>query len=167
MADIARKVARAARVADEVVEILDPIWHAALILGFVSLLWLAFDRTPPFQIVQVYPAQAHPGEQVLLTAEVRRDNLKHCAADVSRYVVDSEGVRWDEPDKSLPAGAIHRLLETGPETLRIPLNVPLEAAPGFGHVVADIKYRCNPTHAIFPIRAEVATPITILPQRLE
>ena len=41
MAGIAHQLARVARIADEVVEILDPVWHGALILGFVSLLWLA------------------------------------------------------------------------------------------------------------------------------
>jgi hypothetical protein len=167
MAGIAHQVARVARVADEVVEILDPVWHGALILGFVSLLWLALDRRPPLEIVQVYPTEAHPGEQVLLTAEVRRQNLRHCAADVSRYVVDGEGIRWDEPSKTVPAGAIHRLMERGPETLRIPLGIPLQAAPGYGQAVADIEYRCNITHAVIPIHAAMATPITILPQRFE
>lgn len=162
MAGIARQVAQGFKWLDEVVEILDPVWRAALILGLISLAWLSLDRRPPFEVVQVYPAYALPGEQVQLVAEVRRDLLRHCAADMSRYIIDSRGTRWDEPDRHFAPETITHLARQSPDMLRLSIKVPEDAAPGLAEVISDLKYRCNVTHALLPIRTTVVIPFTVL-----
>jgi len=162
MASITRQIAAGFRWLDQAVEILDPVWRGALILGACSLLWLAFDREPPFKVLQVYPAYAMPGQQVQIVAEVKRDHLRHCAAHMSRYVFDGAGTRWDEPDRHFSPETIKLIAERSPDLLKLSVTVPPEAVPGYAMVVSDLQYRCNVTHTIFPVRTSVQMPFTIL-----
>lgn len=164
MVGIGRQIAGCLRAIDEIVDILDPVWNAALLLGIGSLLWLALDRKPPFELVEVYPAQARPGEHVQIIAKVRRDLDRGCAADMSRYVFDGRGTRWDEPTRHFSAETIELMAEQQPETLRVSVMVPFDAHPGIGRVVSDLEYRCNITHALVPIRTSAVMPFTILPR---
>lgn len=165
MAGIVHKVASWAHAFDEAVEVLNPIWNAAIVLGLGSLAWLAFDREPPFKVLQVYPAQARPGEQVQIVAKVRRDLDRNCASDMSRYVFDGRGMRWDEPTRHFSAETIEVLAGSQPDMLRLSVMVPFDAHPGPGKVVSDLEYRCNITHAAWPIRVTAVMPFTILPRQ--
>jgi hypothetical protein len=164
MAGVARQVARGFKWVDEVVEILDPVWKGAIALGIGSLAWLAMDRAVPFEVLQVYPAQARPGEQVQIVAKVSRDVSRGCASDMSRYIFDGRGTRWDEQTRHFSADTIELMSKQSPDMLRVSVTVPLDAYPGAASVVSDLEYRCNITHAVWPIRSSVVMPFTILPR---
>ncbi len=163
MASIARTVIRGFNALDEAIEAMSWVWSGLLILGLGSIAWLAMDRAVPFTVVQVYPAAARPGEQVEIVAKVRRDLSRQCAADMSRFVFDGRGTRWDEPTRHFSPETIAMMARQNPDTLRVSVTVPRDAYPGNGSVVSDLEYRCNITHAAWPIRTTAVMPFTILP----
>lgn len=164
MAGLARQVGGLFKALDDAFEIMGPILNAAIVLGLGSLAWLALDRKPPFEVLQVYPAQARPGEQVQIVARVRRDLHRGCSSDMSRYVFDGRGTRWDEPARHFSPDTISLMAAQNPDTLRVSVMVPFDAYPGQGKVVSDLEYRCNITHAVWPITTSAVMPFTILPR---
>lgn len=164
MVGLGRQIGGCLEAVDEIFEVLTPVWNAAIILGLGSLAWLAMDRSAPFEVMQVYPAKAKPGEQVQIIAKVRRDTSRGCSSDLSRYVFDGRGTRWDEPTRHFSADTIALMAQQSPDMLRVSVTVPLDAYPGAASVVSDLEYRCNITHAAWPIRTTVVMPFTILPR---
>lgn len=165
MVVLARQVVRGLRWVDDLFDLASPISTGLLALGLVAFGVLALDRRVPFQILEVYPAAARPGEQVQIVAKVRRDLDRNCASDMSRYVFDSRGMRWDEPTRHFSAETIEVLAGSQPDMLRLSVMVPFDAHPGPGKVVSDLEYRCNITHAAWPIRVTAVMPFTILPRQ--
>lgn len=163
MASFARSLIQGFNTLDEIVEAMSWVWTGLLILGIGSLAYLAMDREPPFSVVQVYPASARPGEQVEIVAKVRRDLDRQCASDMSRFVFDGRGTRWDEPTRHFSPDTIAMMARQNPDTLRVSVTVPKDAYPGQGSVVSDLEYHCNVTHAFWPIRITAVMPFTILP----
>ena len=148
---------------DDVVDSLSWVWTGMLLLGLGSLGWLASDRAPPFQVLEVYPAAARAGEYVTIVANVRRDLHRKCDAIASRSVFDGRGTRFDEQTRRFTRETIEKMGRESPGILRVSVKIPGEAAPGSGSVVSDLDYQCNITHAIWPIKTSAVLPITILP----
>ncbi len=154
----------ALRWADEVLDIASPIVTGLLLLGLLSLGWMALDTRPPFEVLRVEPAIAAPGESVTITAKVRRDLDRECSCKMRRALFDGAGVRHDDAtDYEFSAEAIRAMSESSSDTLSLKIRVPIDAAPGKARVESDLAYRCkgNLVHLVWPIRMLAVMPLTI------
>lgn len=138
-----------------------PTWTlwAALLIVLVQ----ALDRRPPFGLLHVYPAQARPGEVVTIYAEVRRDGARQCEVDVNRSLNDAHGKRWDYPEAHFSAEAVALTEARTPGRMAPTFVLPTSAAPGPAEITTSLRYRCNKTHAIWPITLTHTLPLTVLP----
>lgn len=136
--------------------------NAILILGLLSVAWFAMDREPPFAVLSVEPASALPGQWVKLRGEVRRDLHRKCASDFSRYIFDSEGVRFDLGNASASAAMIERIDRSDPGHLTIAFQVPATIHPGKAELVTVLEYACNKVHRFWPIEVLTTMPFTVL-----
>lgn len=138
-----------------------PNW--TIIAAIVIVAVQASDREPPFELLRVEPAFARPGETVTIYADVWRDHSRACALDVYRSMYDVRGVRWDYPAAHFTAQAIAINEARMPGRMAPTFPVPLSAAPGPAEVVTGLEYRCNKTHALWPIELTHKLPFTVLP----
>jgi hypothetical protein len=138
------------------------IAHALLWGGILSLGVLLWDRNPPFEVIDVYPAVAYPGDFVQITAKVRRDTGRHCDAEFSRYIFDADGSRFDLGQSLASASFIRALEERKPGELTVTVQVPAAAQPGPATLDTVLEYRCNITHSWWPIHVETSLPFEIL-----
>jgi len=138
-----------------------PTWTlwAALLIVVVQ----AMDRRPPFELLHVYPAQARPGEVLTIYADVRREQTRACAVDVHRSLHDARGKRWDYPDAHFSSEAIALSEERTPGRMAPSFLLPEMAAPGPAQIITSLQYRCNKTHALWPIELTHTLPLTVLP----
>lgn len=131
----------------------------------LTLLVFLVDRAPPFSVISVEPASAKPGDLVILRALVHRDTARDCSALFSRYVFDSRQVRFDDiarPTRASDAFIDH-LERVDPGRLTLAFVVPAGMAPGPARVETVLHYRCNITHAVWPIEVTAQMPFTVLP----
>lgn len=138
-----------------------PNWtiFAALLIFIVQ----AMDREPPFAVLQVYPAQAKPGDTITLNAEVWRDPQRQCSAVMGRSVFDSKGARWDYPLATFSAASISRMESATPGRMSVSLVVPPGAAPGTAELLSVLEYKCNQAHVLWPISVTTHMTFTVLP----
>lgn len=134
-----------------------------ILVAVVLVLFEASDRKPPFQLLSVEPAAARPGESVVITSRVWRDGSRDCSAHRSRSMFDAASVRYDYPVAMFSDAAIDRVERETPGLLRVAVVLPLSATPGPANVVSVTQYRCNRTHAVWPIDVTTVMPFTILP----
>jgi hypothetical protein len=134
-----------------------------LIVAMVLIVWQATDREPPFHVVSVEPAHAHPGEVVVITARVKRDTTRNCSATMSRSIYDSTGARADYPVTRFSDSMIDMMEKETPGMLRVALLVPMQATSGPARLVSVLDYRCNRVHSLWPIEVTTIMPFEVLP----
>jgi hypothetical protein len=148
---------------DALLERLSWVPSLVLLIALVVILIQITDRRPPFEIRHVEPAFARAGEALTLHAEVWRDVDRKCSAEMSRYVFDANGARWDYPVSMFSSSIISRMEQATPGALKVAIIVPVGAAPGRAELVSVLSYRCNRAHALWPIEVTTHMPFIILP----
>lgn len=140
-------------------------WLArCIILGGVTLvLYYAADREPPFYVISTEPAEVKAGEFVTLKSAVYRDVSRGCNTEFSRFLWDAHGARFDLGTSKMSADAIAMMDRKSPGRLTLSVHVPTAVAPGPARLQTTIMYRCNRTHAWWPIETSVDMPFTVLP----
>ena len=137
---------------------------ALLVFTMGTTLLMLMDRTPPFAVLKVYPAEARPGEHVWLRADVRRDLDRKCSVEFSRYIFDSTGGRVaDLGNGSMSAASIEAMDQRAPGKLAVRITVPEGTTPGVARLSTDLSYICNRTHLIWPIHTTSTMQFTVLP----
>jgi hypothetical protein len=134
-----------------------------LVAFAIELAIWAVDRAPPFEILSVDPAMAAPGQQVQLTARVRRDVDRYCSVTYTRHIYDGANFRHDlEGAQRMNVEAIRAMDARAPGMLHVALRVPADAVPGSAALVTTLDYECNPLHAAWPIHVVSEMQFTIL-----
>jgi hypothetical protein len=112
-------------------------------------LWTA-DRHMPVVILEstLLTPEVPAGEAARVRYTVIRTN--QCRATVERYLVASDGLRFDLGYAIFPNGTG----PTGrPDQYVREYIIPAAAPPGPARLVALACYQCNPIHAIWPVCA--------------
>jgi hypothetical protein len=138
-----------------------PNW--TLMAALLIVLVQAADRRPPFELLGTEPAAGRPGEFVTIYARVRREIPRECSVSVHRSLHDAAGKRWDFPEARFTALGIAQSESRTPGRMAPTFLIPSSASPGPAEVVTSLQYRCNKTHAIWPIELTHTLPLTILP----
>lgn len=140
-------------------------WVARLILmlALVLVLYYAADREPPFGVTSTLPAEGRAGDYITMRAKVRRDISRGCSSEISRFVFDSSGARFDLGHATFSAETIARMSKTTPGELVVSFRIPPNAAIGGASLVTEVDYICNRVHRVFPIHTTVDMPFTVLP----
>lgn len=154
----------------EVVPWLNHIVHATegvawtiIVLAIVVVLYFAADRAPPFAVLHTEPAQAMPGDHIVVRATVRRDSSRNCSAEFSRYLFDSAGTRFDLGHAIASSDMIATMDRQSPGRLAVSFRIPPPAEPGPARLRTVLEYTCNRTHKIMPIVVTTEMPLTVLP----
>lgn len=137
----------------------------------VILMFGVMDRTPPITLVSVEPAAARAGAVVTIRARVNRDLSRDCSADFSKYIFGKTIGTFPLPVESrFVIGAqsaspemIRSMERTWPGGLVVSERIPLELMPGPARLIADITYRCNKGHTLWPVIVNMTLPFTVLP----
>ncbi len=148
---------------DDILRKLQWIATATVWTGLLSIAWFASDRKPPFEVLDVYPASARPGEYITITAHVRRDLDRRCEADFSRYLFDEVGARYDLGYTQASAEMISEMDRRSPGMLSVSVKLPETMQPGNASLVSVLRYRCNNVHVIWPIKITTTMPFTVAP----
>jgi hypothetical protein len=137
-------------------------WAMCLPIIFFFWLW-ASDREPPFEVISVAPVSARVGDPVTLRATVRRDSRRDCEARFSRYLYDSQFVRFDlEGEQRATDRMIDAIERRTPGQLMLSFIVPAGMSTGPAVLQTELQYRCNPVHMIAPISVTTQMPFTVL-----
>jgi hypothetical protein len=145
------------------------LWAAKGLLA-VSVgvaIYYAADRAPPFAVLSVEPAEALPGQSITIYASVRRDVARNCSADMSRYIFDASGTRFDLGTSFFTAEVIRAMEKHSPGRLTIAINVPASAKPGPANMTSVLLYRCNRVHNLYPIEVTASFPFRVLSPSLD
>ena len=123
-----------------IVLILAAFWSG--VLGF----W-ASDRSPPVKVLsaEAINSPVRAGQDLLVRWDI--DRLESCHANVDRMIVDEQRVVYTLEDVDFKAG----LGPTGHDYVLTATTVPQQAGIGPAKYRVVVAYRCNPTHAIWPI----------------
>jgi hypothetical protein len=140
-------------------------WLARCIIlgGLTLVLYYAADREPPFAVISTEPAEVRAGEFVTLRSAVYRDIERGCNTEFSRFLWDSHGARFDLGTSKMSAQAIAAMDRQSPGQLVMSVHVPSAVSPGPARLQTVILYRCNRTHAWWPIESVADMPFTVLP----
>ena len=147
------------------------VWMAQITLALYVVVAAHYisDRTPPFAVLHVDPAEARPGEPITITAHVWRDSSRDCSAQFSRYLFDQQHIRFDLPadDAGRPYYAsdkmIDRIEAETPGIVKITFTVPPGMGTGAALLQTELQYSCNQMHRIWPIEVTTRMPFTVLP----
>lgn len=137
---------------------------AILLAAAAAMLFLAMDREPPFVSISYVSTPAQRGGTAVINAEVRRDLRRRCSVQFSRFMVDAAGTRWEvTPLTTVTAQGLRVFDAASTDRLRVPVNVPLGAAPGRATLITPLAYRCNVMHDFFPIDVVLSYQFEVLP----
>lgn len=146
---------------------------AQVILATASVIIIAgmLDRTPPATLIMVEPASARAGEIVTIRAKIKRDLTRECDAEFSRYIFGMTAGNFPQPvearfvlgTQTASADMIRMMDATWPDGLIVSERLPFELMPGPARLIADITYRCNKGHSLWPITVNMTLPFTVLP----
>ena len=150
-------------VLDDVMRRWDWLPTCTLWASLLIVLAQALDRRPPLELLRVYPAEARAGEVVTIYAEVLRDSSRHCEVEVYRSLHDARGKTWDYPHAHFSAEAVAMTESSTPGRMAPTFVLPATAAPGPAGITTSLRYRCNKTHALWPITLTHTLPLTVLP----
>lgn len=135
------------------------------------VLWGVLDRTPPATLISVEPASARAGEIVTIRANIKRDLSRECDAEFSRYIFGMTAGNFPQPvearfvlgTQTASADMIRMMDRTWPDGLIVSERIPFELLPGPARLIADITYRCNKGHSLWPVTVNMNLPFTVLP----
>ena len=151
------------RWANEIVKATRSIAQAIIYIGALAFVFLLLDRAPPFAVVSVEPASARPGEWVHIKARVRRDADRDCSAEISRYIYDADGSRFELGTSIASPELIRQLERTVPGELRFSMLLPAAIPPGDAAIVSVLNYVCHKPQVLWPIQVTTSIPFTVLP----
>ena len=129
------------------------------------------DRTPPATLISVEPAYARAGEIITIRAKIKRDLTRDCDAEFSRYIFGMTAGNFPQPvearfvlgTQTASSDMIRMMDRTWPGGLIVSERVPFELLPGSARLIADITYRCNKGHSIWPVTVNMTLPFEVLP----
>ena len=150
--------------ATAVVERLMFWWRLLIIAGALITCWQVFyDRTPPFKVLGVYPAQVYPGQPVTIVAAVWRDGTRRCSVDMDRHTYDYQMNRTDYPRVAFTADDIATWERHDPGIMRPTIIVSPNASCGAAVLVSNLGYGCNRAQALlWPIHVRTELPFEVL-----
>jgi hypothetical protein len=135
-----------------------------IILAIGQITVWAMDRKPPFALLSAEVNSPRPGEQLMMSAKVRRDLHRDCSVVFSRYLFDSIGVRYDlSGQQVMGPDAIRNMNALAPGELNLIVRIPETFRPGPAVFSTVLEYRCNPLqdlvrpihvqmHVVFEVR---------------
>ena len=123
---------------------------------------LAADRSPPLTFVSIEPAAARAGDWVTITSHVQRDMTRDCSMHADRTGTDSSGRVASMGSSDLTDDQRDAIERRTPGVSRITVQVPAGFGPGPAVMTSAMRFRCNVTHDIFPIRATQDLPFEVL-----
>lgn len=137
-------------------------WLLSAPVWWYGYKWAA-DRTAPFEVYSVAASSALPGARLDIAASVRRDLARECDATFTRWLYDSRGYRYDmEGSQEISADGIEKLDRRAPGELKMSVALPPTMAPGPAMLHAEMLYRCNPLHFLWPIPVTTDIPFEVL-----
>ena len=149
-------------IANEVVAQTVRVAQVIILAALLLVAYYATDRNPPFAVLSVVPASARPGEYITIQATVRRDIDRKCSAEMSRYLYDASGARFDIGQSLVSSGMIEHLERTSPSVLRVSVRVPESMSVGPANLQTVLAYKCNKTHNIWPIEVTTDLPFLVV-----
>lgn len=144
-------------------------WIGAVPFLVTAAVW-ALDRSPPFEILSVPNTTVYIGGHSTLAVvrfQVRRDVARGCSARMTRYVVTSRGFRLDLHG-SIDASAedIAAIEAATPGEAYVAVDLPASIPEGPTLLVANIAYRCNFFHTVWPINVRTEVPFYVTREEL-
>lgn len=131
-----------------------------LVMGLV----MGLDREPPFESLSYVAEPAKPGQTAAISATVRRDLRHDCSVRFSRFFVDAAGTRWEvTPLTTVTPKGLRAFDAASEDRLRVPVPIPMGAAPGPATLIIPLAYRCNVVHELFPIDVVLTYNFEVLP----
>ena len=133
------------------------------IAAIPASIW-ALDRSPPLRMTSSEPVTVQPGKWLRVVAHVERDYRRKCSANVTAVLFDSAGTRYllgGTSEYNVQSLDYIDNLTPGVMIAAAPLS-PI-AAPGQGHAIISMVYRCNPLHILWPIQVLWDIPFTVVP----
>ena len=142
---------------------------AVRIIGLLSVVvfpayWLT-EYSPPFAAVEPIVAEPVAAGQTAIfkSANVMRDLDRDCSVRFSRHFIDSGGVRFDYAGISeITAGGLREMSKRMQDGFRVAAVIPAGAVPGYGDLVTELFYTCNPMQIIWPIQVTLRFPVLVL-----
>jgi hypothetical protein len=123
---------------------------AIIMFSVSAVVWMALDRDPPFVSLSYTATNARVGETAMIDAVVVRETWRKCDVEFSRFFIDSAGTRWEvTPYTYITAKGLSSFENRSPERLRLPIQIPMEAAPGPAVFIIPLSYQCNIVHRAF------------------
>jgi hypothetical protein len=119
---------------------------ASSVIGFVAtVFYMAIDRDPPYEYLagNILPDTPHVGEQIAIHWHIKAHRF--CPGRVARNITDQSGYIWR--NKGGPVRENREQLAHIVNTIDLPKNLGAGPATYF----ADVCYRCNPLHRIWPL----------------
>lgn len=126
--------------------------------------WM-LDTRKPFELLSYTVNQVKAGGLLRVDGKVRRDLDRECSLRGARYIMDSQGARYDFGSSivmtaealrimdKLSAGEIHQVHQ-----------LPAYIAPGPASMITTMQYVCNPLHELFrPIAVDMRIDFEVLP----
>jgi len=142
----------AVRWADAFAERHERVAMAVAILALVSALAFLLDRQAPAAHLTVQ-AQAYPGAPLLLDIGADDPRGRRCTSELAQVTI-------------APAdGGVTRMQvrAAGDRELSALVPLPPHMQPGPAAVVAQITYRCNRMHQLWPVQTTASALVTISP----
>lgn len=138
-------------------------WAIIAAAALVASYW-ALDRTPPFILSSYTVFNARAGETAFINAVVDRNVGRNCNVTFSRYLVDAQRIRHDiGGTQYMTSAALHQMERDTPDSLRLAVKIPSDTPVGTANLVTALEYRCNPTHAIWPMDVLLEMDLEVLP----
>jgi len=124
----------------------------------------ALDRSPPFVLRSYTVFNARAGETAFINAAVERDTGRSCTVTFARYLMDSQRIRHDiGGTQYMSAAALQQMERDMPDSLRLAVKLPADMPVGPANLVTALEYRCNPTHALWPMDVLLEMKMEVLP----
>lgn len=142
------------------------VWVAWLTIAVSSAgaLGMLLQRDPPFKSLSYTSTPGYRSGVAFIDAAVARDIDRGCSVAFSRAFVDAKGARWDILARTTAtAKSLREFNAASPNTLRIPVAVPSEAAVGPAVLIISLEYVCNPMHVLWPIDVVLSYRFEVLP----
>ncbi len=138
-------------------------WVLIALSAAVVIYW-AFDRSPPFVMLDYTAFNGRRGETVLVAANVDRNLERNCSVTFSRYLFDAKGVRSDLSGiQYMTASALAQMERDNPSKLLLSVKLPDNVQPGPAKLVTSLEYVCNPIQRIWPLDVLMEMNLVVLP----
>ena len=136
-----------------------------VVASAIVMILMTADRAPPFQVLSYTTTPAKPGGVMTISAEVRRATDRNCSVELSSFIFDSEGSRWEYGgmQMSTPQG-IRDIDASSPGRIARKIVLPKEMAVGPAMVKSSMLYRCNIMQELLrPIYVQTEFKFEVLP----